>query len=166
MFVLALYSNRISGLFVERGITDKASDYADGGSRVGGYLIISLVLKWVFAVLVWLSVFMRRDNGKEYAGDKELFLLRIVFLFTLFSFTEMFVSMEMERITRLALVVGYILLTRVGTQQEHNNRFIMQCLMGGFVLVFFYVSMFRHYADGLPWYYTAFLPVFENNLFL
>lgn len=165
--IMVIFSSRINGKLIELGILEKAISYQSYDYKIGGYLISVFALRCIFILICWLAIYSPKKenavNGCEMLLSNQ-FLFRCTILLSLYAFLELFVSMEIERISRVALILGYILLTDTAVISRKNNYWAIKVLMMMFVVVYFYIMYFRHFSASTNWFNYAFTPIFENNL--
>lgn len=165
--VIVIFRTQISNKFMELGIIEKVTLYQTYDSEIGGYLISVFVLRCIFVLICWLAI---HSPGKEFFENKNIiisnnqFLFRSVCVLSLYAFLELFVSMEIERISRVTLILGYVLLTNLSNISQRNNYRIIKGLVVIFVAGYFYIMYFRHFAVSSNWFDYTFIPIFENNL--
>lgn len=168
LLALAAFGSRINAKLTELGIIEKVASYQEGDSKIGGYLLSVLILRVMFIMICWLAMHVPSADdgfeGKDTLRSNNQFQFRCICLLSLYVFLELFVSMEIERISRVNLILGYILMTNTKLITERNNHRIIKCFIYAFVIGYFYIMYFRHFAESSNWFEYAFKPIFENNL--
>ena len=157
LIVMFLYRNRIINKMISLGIIGKAGDYTSSGIRLGGYIICVFAFRIVFAVLCILVMRAVRNNDINSPNRRAMdILLRCVLLYSLFGFGEIVVSMELERMSRVALVCGLSLISRASIDIEVKNYNLFTRLTALYYGLYFYLMMFIHYAPTSNWFEFTF----------
>lgn len=167
LVLLIVFGARINGKVIELGITEKAASYLENGSKIGGYLLSVFIMRMIFILICWLAIHspVRKNYmEKDRLTANSQFQFKCICLLSLYVFLELFVSMEIERISRVALILGYILLTNSKLVSHRNNYRIIRVLLLSFAFGYFYIMYFRHFAVSSNWFEYTFVPIFENNL--
>lgn len=167
LLVLAIFGSKIILKLTELGIIEKAVSYQEYDSKIGGYLLSVLILRLILIMICWLAIHspsLDCVEGIDILKLNNRFQFRCICLLSIYVIVELFVSMEIERISRITLILAYILLTNSKLIIERNNYRIIKTFMFVFVIGYFYIMYFRHFATSSNWFEYAFMPIFENNL--
>lgn len=167
ILALTIFGSRINVKLMELGIIEKVAYYQEYDSKIGGYLLSVFILRVIFILICWLAIHPPATDyfeGKDTLTSNNQFQFRCICLLSLYAFLELFVSMEIERISRVTLILGYILLTNSKMVSERNNYRVIKCFIFVFVIGYFYIMYFRHFAASSNWFGYTFIPIFENNM--
>ncbi len=167
VLTILVFGTQINNKLIALGILEKAINYQDSGLNVGGYIICVFLSRIIFVVICWLSVHSSkkiRDQRLVNKYHSNEFLLKCVGLLSIYAILELTITMEIERISRIALITGYSLICNASVFARNDNYRIIKVMTFLFVLGYFYVMFFRHFAPSSNWFEYAFLPIFENNL--
>lgn len=176
LFMIAVFSipvlKPIIGLVIGTGKVNTWLNY-----RVGSLAntIRLFIVRASLIVIEIMSFFAIQNTGTselrldKQRSDKEETVDICLFLFSLYSM--MFISMELifdtqyERLSRLGLVLFYILMSRRTARMEQKNKTLFSGILIAYVVLYFFIMMFRNKAGEIIWLDKVLRPVFENNLF-
>lgn len=167
VIIFAIFGGKIFNRLVDLGIIEKVGEYQSSGVNVGGYISGLIIFRILLVLLSAISLHLPLSSG-NYGNatiKKDYFLFKCVLWLSLFAIAEITVSMEMERISRVPLVIAEILWTRRISISESTNARIMTVFMYFYMILYFGFVMFFHYSEGMNWLNFVFLPIFKNNIF-
>ena len=167
LVMLIIFGSELTVKLTELGILEKAVSYQEPDSRIGGYLLGVFILRVMLVMICWVAIHSPGSNYLDCTGtlkSNNRFQFRCICLLSVYVFLELFVSMEIERISRIALILAFILLTNSKLNTENNNYRVIKSFLLIFVVAYFYIMFFRHFATSSNWFEYAFLPIFERNL--
>lgn len=104
------------------------------------------------------------EKERKFDAENE-FIFSIIASLVSLTALEMFVNSEYERLSRISLILGFILITRC-MQRMKNYAIQLWLLTLCYITVYFCFSMiFRNAgAGGVTWFDGVYRAVFENNL--
>ena len=161
-----LWGGRVYEHLVTIGVFNKANQYQEKGLSFGGYAISVIALRILLIMLCFLALHMPKIISEEnrIIISRNTFFAKCVYLLSIYAAFEVTVSLEMERVSRISLILTYSIITNIVEIGEKKNSLILYIMMFVFVAFNFYFMMFRHFSTGSNWFHFSFLPVFVNNI--
>lgn len=106
---------------------------------------------------------IKHSNNGFYSFSTNGSLFLCLFYIELFSFLQIMVAADYERMTRAGLMIGAILISRLIFYTNNNNRMILIGLCFLMFLSIFSLFTFFETLEGISRFPRVFRPVMENN---
>lgn len=165
--VFVAFYSKIMSAVLGAGVVDKFSGYQETGTNVGGFILSLFALQWLFVFICYFGLHGPKVEGFDYESSvwtKNSFMFKIVVLNTCLAISEVLISMELERITRVGTLIGFCMLCNIAEHNEAEHKNIIRLAGLAYVLMSFFVLMFIHQSDVGLWFDYTFMSVFENNI--